>query len=683
MNMQEPDINAAWDNDDEDDDAVSYDGDDIKQQFMSKIDADIDFDERYEVVGCCELSSKSPAFGRFKFMYFFLCLAEQFGFYWITLIGTFKYGYSQWLDRYIMSLMIGGFISEFMSSLMGRLSDRFGRKFIILLSILIQSFPYIPLCIFPDELDYFLYILPCIGLCGSIATLTGVMKAYVVDCLPKSFLVSAFAKLIAIYGGAGILSSLAISAIIGGELRDFFTTQITLEFTTQMIMYITVGLYAFTFLMFVIFVPESLPKDRRAQYANANPCHGIRTALSNGVIMSTALFLFFCTYSMFGMISVVRDIFLIDFDYQIGHFDLLTVSEYEGLNTAQASSPADIDRDAILSDDVVVYGAFMLSLGCTLICARCCVKWCFCGKAITNLICSMLILMISYGIIVYLLLAPDVWWVFIVSLICGIFFAFGEIGFAFLNAVIAKYMNSKQYGIAYGLLHSVYSLAKAAAPYTFFIVFEMLTKPEYTPHELGFGKAKSVVYVAIILILIGTLIAVCGLKKSMAKYEENRGDVRIDQGKGKAGPGYDYASNGARFGDEGGEDHPQALAVIPSGAAVQGNDVEMQPPPDPQYGLGFGASGRGSQIDNVSVVSSNYVVGQPAPQYANQPYVARVSVHQPQWSLAQQQQQQQPQGGIPSYEDLPSGSFRSPHQVANPYPFVQQPLSVSHQSDFV
>ena len=223
---REPEIiEAAWDKNN-DDDAVS-DIADIKQEFISQIDNEIDFDERYEVVGCIELSSASSAYARFKFVYFFLSLSEQFGFYWITLYGIIKYGYSQWIELYIIYLAIGAFISTFTSTIIGRLSDRFGRKYIILLSILIQSIPYIPMILFPNKIEYFLYLLPIIGLCGSISTLNGVMKAYIVDILPKKFLISGFAKLVSIYGGAGIFSSIIIYTIIGNEIRNFFISNNT------------------------------------------------------------------------------------------------------------------------------------------------------------------------------------------------------------------------------------------------------------------------------------------------------------------------------------------------------------------------------------------------------------------------------------------------------------------------
>eukprot|EP00488_Nonionellina_sp_1-RS-2012_P002916 TRINITY_DN5891_c0_g1_i1.p1 TRINITY_DN5891_c0_g1~~TRINITY_DN5891_c0_g1_i1.p1 ORF type:complete len:102 (+),score=8.29 TRINITY_DN5891_c0_g1_i1:315-620(+) len=62
--------------------------------------------------------------------------------------------------------------------------------------------------------------MPIIGICGSITPLNGIMTAYVVDSLPTKHLISAFIKLISIYGGAGIVSSIFVYIIVGNITKN-------------------------------------------------------------------------------------------------------------------------------------------------------------------------------------------------------------------------------------------------------------------------------------------------------------------------------------------------------------------------------------------------------------------------------------------------------------------------------
>ena len=546
-----------------------------------------------------ELSTASTPFARFKFVYFFLALAEQFGFYWISLYGAEQFGWEDWLNRYIIFHAIASFISIFSSPILGRLSDRYGRKGIILLSIFFQCLPYVPMSLYPDEVSYFLYALPVIGICGSISPTTGVMKAFVVDTLPKKFLISGFAKLISIYAGAGILSSILIYSVIGNEGREYFYEDDLLDFTTQLIMLTTIGLFIITAFMFALIVPETLSVDEyKMKYLKTNPCHGISHSLSNTVLTCSALFIFFTGFAQMGMLSIIEDIFLIDFDTSdyTNRIDLFTAT------SEQDTSISATDIPKAMSGDLAVYAAFLFTMGCTLIIAPCCIRCC-CSNAATSMIYAMILMIISFGLTVFILIS-DEWYAFIVSLFCGLLFAMGQIGMTFLDGFIAKYMNSKQYGINYGLLHSVYSLARAAAPYCFFLLFELFTTRDSSPNELLLGNAKPVVYVAILLTIIGLLIALFGIKRSVKKYEEvNKNISKIK--KSVASP-HNYSTNDARFeegvflslfsnltvctcintADHGMKDkyEPQKIQNRQNRApsAPEEHEVEMQPPPQ-QY----------------------------------------------------------------------------------------------------
>ena len=83
--------------------------------------------------------------------------------------GVAKYGYSEWMDKYIIFSGMAHLISTLTSPIIGRLSDRYGRKKIILISVFIQMLPYIPLAVFGEEqMVHFLYNVPIMGLCGII-----------------------------------------------------------------------------------------------------------------------------------------------------------------------------------------------------------------------------------------------------------------------------------------------------------------------------------------------------------------------------------------------------------------------------------------------------------------------------------------------------------------------------------
>merc|ERR1712087_577676 len=128
----------------------------------------------------------------------------------------------------------------------------------------------------------------------------------------------------------------------------------------------------------------------------------------------------------------------------------------------------------ILSEDLIIFGLFLFSTGMTLLCTPCCIHL-FCGKAMANAICSIALMMIAVAMIAAVMMFSE-WFIAIVALICGVLFAFGEIAFVFLDGVIVKYVHSRQYGMTYGLLQSARSVARAVAPYTFYVVFDIFSR---------------------------------------------------------------------------------------------------------------------------------------------------------------------------------------------------------------
>jgi len=556
--------------------------------FTTKRDDDVNFAERYEVVGCIELSVLSPEYSRFKFVYFFVALAEQFGFYWITLIGTQKYGYKRWLDDYIMFSGIALLVSTVCSPIMGRLSDRYGRKKVILISIFVQMLPYIPIAAFgEDQMLNFLYNLPITGICGSITSLNGVMKAYVVDNFSGGhckYTVSAFAKLLSIYAGAGLVCAVIIYTIIGGNARSFFFEDDLQQYvTTEYVMYSAIGLHLLSFLLFAIVVPESLSKAHKLAYITKNPLHGLCEAVCrNGVIFSAALLTFLCGFAQTGIVVLVEDLFLKDWDEYDPDTDsndlfvnLFTITDHKW---GDPWSLEDILE--ILSEEIIIYGLFLFTLGITLICSPCCIHM-FCGRAMVNTLCSIMLMLTACGMMVAVIMLSQ-WYIAIVALFCGLLFAFGEIAFVFLNGTVIRYMHSRQYGISYGVLHGAYSLSRALAPYTFYLVFTIFNRST-GPVELSeevLGDGNTVVFMAVFVGLIAVMITLWTRRK-MRLFEEDRLDPRKAQQRRSsrsnlengqiemqpvppapaAGPGSDYGSGHGMAGDsldwaEGGAGQP-------------------------------------------------------------------------------------------------------------------------------
>ena len=363
---------------------------------------------------------------------------------------------------------------------------------------------------------------------GTISPLNGVMKAYVVDNFKPQFTVSAFAKLVSIYAGAGVLCAIVIYVIIGGEVRSFFFDHdIHSQLTTEYVMYSTIGLYLITFLLFAALVPESLSRDHKMSYLSPNPCHGIKTALCrNGILLSATMCTFCVTFAQTGVAVLAEELFLSewseydpDSDDDDLFLNLLTITDHQW----NRSWTVD-DVFNILSDDLVVYALFLLSTGMTLICVPCCIHI-FCGKAMVNMVCSLMLMVVSCGMIVAVMMFSE-WYIAIVALLCGVLFGFGEIAMVFLNGRISGYVFSRQFGISYGILHGAYSLARGVAPYSFYLLFEISYPDKIGTVELNeaiLGNGNAVLIVAVLATLVGVVVALWTRRK-MRIYEDDKHD---------------------------------------------------------------------------------------------------------------------------------------------------------------
>lgn len=180
------------------------------------------------------------------------------------------------------------------SPIMGSLSDRFGRRPVLLLSLFGSGFDYLLLAFAPSLAWFFLGRVVA-GLCGASI---GTAAAYIADVSPPEKRAQNFG-LIGMSFGLGFVAGPLLSAFLGtldltlpGPLASL--TGVTVLSGLRVPFLVAAGL-SFANAMYGLFVvPESLPEDRRRAFswARANPI-GTLSALSKyTVVRGLALTLF-------------------------------------------------------------------------------------------------------------------------------------------------------------------------------------------------------------------------------------------------------------------------------------------------------------------------------------------------------------------------------------------------------
>jgi DHA1 family tetracycline resistance protein-like MFS transporter len=215
------------------------------------------------------------------------------------LVKQFTHGDTANAARYFGAFgVIFGAMQFFCSPILGALSDRFGRRPVILISIFGLGF------------DYFLMALsPTIGwlflgrvISGITAASFSTASAYVADITPPEKRARSFGLMSAAFG---------IGFTIGPSLGGFLgSIDLRLPFYVAGSLALINGLYG----LFVL--PESLPKDRRAKFdlARANPIGSFQLLRSHRELLGLAavVFLYFLAH------QVLQSTFVLYTNYRYG-----------------------------------------------------------------------------------------------------------------------------------------------------------------------------------------------------------------------------------------------------------------------------------------------------------------------------------------------------------------------------
>jgi len=157
----------------------------------------------------------------------------------------------------IYSALLSGVFSAVMSPYLGALSDRIGRKKIIVFSTLgmfMEAIIYIVVGTHPQAISVYWLLLGFLldGLCGSFTSAMGISLAYASDCTPPE------RRNVAIgYFHGTLFAGLAIGPLFAGYLMKWAGT-ILVAF------YFTVGCHLFFIVFLITLIPESVSKDRQS-----------------------------------------------------------------------------------------------------------------------------------------------------------------------------------------------------------------------------------------------------------------------------------------------------------------------------------------------------------------------------------------------------------------------------------
>ena len=141
------------------------------------------------------------------------------------------------------------------SPLLGALSDRFGRRPILLFSLVGHAVDYVAMALAPNL--WWLFLGRMVS--GILAATVSTAGAYIADVTPPERRAASFGMIGAAWG-LGFVAGPALGGVLG-------------EIDTRLPFWVAAGLGFAVFLFGLFFVPESLPKERRAPFelGKANP----------------------------------------------------------------------------------------------------------------------------------------------------------------------------------------------------------------------------------------------------------------------------------------------------------------------------------------------------------------------------------------------------------------------------
>jgi len=196
---------------------------------------------------------------------------------------------THWTGLFAMSW---GVMQFFCSPIMGMLSDRFGRRRVLLISIFGLGVDYIFMALSPNLL--FLYIGRLIN--GATAASFSTAGAYIADITAPENRAKSFGLL-----GAAFSIGFIIGPAIGGYLGDI---NIRLPF------YVAAGMALINWLYGYFVLPESLPPEKRLKkfnWAKANPIGSLKLLRSHPDLsgLASVTFLFQIAHNVFPSIFVL------------------------------------------------------------------------------------------------------------------------------------------------------------------------------------------------------------------------------------------------------------------------------------------------------------------------------------------------------------------------------------------
>jgi DHA1 family tetracycline resistance protein-like MFS transporter len=228
------------------------------------------------------------------------------------------------------------------SPILGGLSDRFGRRPVVLLSNLGLALDYVLMALAPSLI--WLFVGRVIS--GITSASVSTAFAYMADVTPPEQRAAVFGK-IGVAFGAGFILGPALGGLLGGM-------------DPRLPFWVAAGLSFANTLYGLLILPESLPKERRSpfRWRSANPIGALKLLLSNNVLAGLSV------VNFIGQVAhvVLPSTFVLYATYRYG-WDQKTV----GLTLAMVGICAMAVQGAAIGPIVTRFGerrALLLGLGC-------------------------------------------------------------------------------------------------------------------------------------------------------------------------------------------------------------------------------------------------------------------------------------------------------------------------------
>jgi len=325
-----------------------------------------------------------------------------------VLVGQFTSSRELQADWYGVLVVAYGLMQFVCAPLMGALSDRYGRRPILIASIVGLGVHYLMIALAPSLV--FMLVARLLG--GVTGASLSVANAYVSDVTPHEKRAKAFGMIGAVFG-LGFICGPAVGGILGDiDLRLPFFVAAALSLVN--------AIYGF------VVVPESLPADRRTAFAiaRANPFSALaRLARHEGIGGLVGVF----------ALAVLAQLILQTTWVLSTHFRFGWGPRENGISLFCVGLVAAIVQGALLSRLLRWLGEVRLALA---------------GLA------SGVVAYILYGV------APEGWMMY--AIILGNFMAFAA-GPA-LQGIVSRAAGAKEQGVTMGSLSAINSIMFVVAP---------------------------------------------------------------------------------------------------------------------------------------------------------------------------------------------------------------------------